>query len=251
MRRYNVITSSEIGTFIINKNDVGVGWQLSEYGYYDPRELNAVRSMMQILRSYRKRDLIALDIGANVGVHSVLLADLVGANGKVLAFEPQRIIYYMLAGNVAINSKSNVYCYHNAVAEARQSLQIPSFDCGKSMSFGSVEFGGVQTEWIGQHPAATSTDAVEAIAIDYLGLEIADFIKIDVEGMELRALAGAQDTIDRCRPIVLVEYLKSDSAQMIAWFKARDFRIYSGVGDNYICLPAEMGITIDDLSEVN
>jgi len=36
MRRYNVITSSEIGTFIINKKDVGVGWQLSEYGYYDP-----------------------------------------------------------------------------------------------------------------------------------------------------------------------------------------------------------------------
>ena len=51
MKKYNVITSSDIGIFIINKNDTGVGWQLSQFGTYDQKELEAIREIMRFLRT--------------------------------------------------------------------------------------------------------------------------------------------------------------------------------------------------------
>ena len=49
LKKYNVITSSDIGIFIINKNDTGVGWQLSQFGTYDQKELEAIREIMRFL----------------------------------------------------------------------------------------------------------------------------------------------------------------------------------------------------------
>ncbi len=250
MRKFNVIAPTDIGTFIINKNDLGVGWQLSTYGCYESKEMAAVRVIIDVLRENRKRDLFALDIGANIGIHSVFLSDLVGPSGKVYAFEAQRIVFYMLAGNISINAKNNVYCYHNAVADRPHSIDIPQFDYGKPLSFGSVEFGGKQTEWIGQAPNPISSEKVQAIAIDDLKIEDVDFIKIDVEGMELAVLTGAKETIELSRPIVLAEYLKSDKTALAEWFKSRHYTVYSGIGDNYLCVPLEIGVRFGDLTEL-
>lgn len=250
MRKYNAIVPADIGTFIINRNDTGVGWQLSQYGIYEGKELRAISVLLQILRSYRNRDLVAFDLGANIGVISVFMSDLVGPGGKVFAFEAQRILFYMLAGNIAINSKNNVYCFHTAISDAKQLIEIPGFDYGTSSNFGSVEFGGVQKEFIGQLPTAVSAERVEAIPLDDLDIATLDFLKVDVEGMELRVLAGGAETIARHRPIALAEHLKSDAQAMASWFRQRSFRVFSGVGDNFVCIPEEMDARIEGLTEV-
>jgi hypothetical protein len=61
LKKYNAIVATDIGTFIINKNDLGVGWQLSEYGTYDPQELHAVREVLRILKTSAP-NLVVLDI---------------------------------------------------------------------------------------------------------------------------------------------------------------------------------------------
>lgn len=249
MKKYNVLVSTDIGSFIINKNDIGVGWQLSEYGTYDPAELDAIKSILSILKSTHS-NLVVLDIGANIGVHSVMFSREVGELGAVYAFEAQRIIFNMLAGNVAINSLSNVFCFHNAVSDVSELINIPIFDYGKPMSFGSVEFGGDQIESIGQAPGRGKAEQVLGIAIDKMSFHQIHFMKIDVEGMEMKVLKGSENSIDQFRPFILVEYLKSNKNEMIEWFKSKKYVIYSGIGANYFCIPRELGIEIRDLSLV-
>lgn len=250
MKKYNVLVATDIGSFIINKNDLGVGWQLSEYGTYDPNELEAIKGLFGIIRKV-KPNLVALDIGANIGVHSVILSDQVGPKGKVYAFEAQRIIFNMLAGNIAINSLSNVICLHHAVGDTIGSIDIPIYDYGKPMSFGSIEFGGRQNEEIGQKPQLGTSEKVQLITIDDMNLHQLDFVKIDVEGMEVKVLKGAQKSITKFRPYMLIEHLKSDKEEIISWLKSSDYIIYSGIGGNYLGIPKEAGLTIDDLTLVN
>lgn len=67
----------------------------------------------------------------------------------------------------------------------------------------------------------------------------------------MRALNGATKSIDQFRPFMLVEHLKSDEKEMLEWFKARNYLIYSGIGANYLCIPKEAGIEIKDLSLIS
>lgn len=249
LKKYNVLVSTDIGSFIINKNDIGVGWQLSEYGTYDPAELDAIKGILNILKADHP-NLVVLDIGANIGVHSVMFSGEVGELGTVYAFEAQRIIFNMLAGNVAINSLNNVFCFHNAVSDASEFINIPIFDYGRPMSFGSVEFGGEQKESIGQIPGEGQAEQVLGLVIDEMRFNKIHFMKIDVEGMEMKVLKGSANSIDQFRPFILVEYLKSNQSDMIEWFKAKNYVIYSGIGANYFCIPRELGIEIGDLSLV-
>ena len=246
MKKYNVVVSTDIGSFIINRNDLGVGWQLSTYGTYDPNELNAIKELFKILRK-SSSNLVALDIGANIGVHSVILAEQVGSEGRVYAFEAQRIVFNMLAGNIALNSIQNVICFHNAVSDRSEFIDIPIFDYGKPMSIGSVEFDGTQKEFIGQTPTIGEPERVACVAIDELNLNQLNFMKIDVEGMEVKVLAGAKNTITKFRPIMLVEYLKSDQDKIISFLRDVNYVLYTGIGANYLCIPSESGITISDL----
>jgi len=175
------MVASDIGTFIVNKNDTGVGWQLSEYGSHDSHELKIIRDVMRTLKK-TKPNLVAADVGANIGIHSVVLSSEVGEFGRVHAFEPQRIIFNMLAGNMALNSISNVHCFHQAVSDSVGFVDIPQFDYGKPLSFGSVEFGGIQHESIGQEPMhdPARQEKVGTVTLDHLAFEQLDFLKIDV-----------------------------------------------------------------------
>ena len=248
MKKYNAIVATDIGTFIINKNDLGVGWQLSEYGTYDPQELHAFRDVLRILKTTTP-NLVVLDVGANIGVHSVVMSQEVGG-GAVFAFEAQRIIFNMLAGNIALNSLSNVLCFHNAVTDTPGLIDIPIFDYGRPMSFGSVEFGGLQIEDIGQKPIVGQSEKVTGLVIDQMDFQQIHFMKIDVEGMERQVLRGAEKSILKFRPLILIEYLKSDKDEIIAWLKKAEYKIYSGIGANYLCVPLESKIVFSDLSVV-
>ena len=82
--------------------------------------------------------------------------------------------------------------------------------------------------------------------IDHLELADVHVIKIDAEGMELEVLAGAQQTIARCRPVLLVECLKVDRERLLAILKNADYRVYQ-VDINLLAIPStcEARITIN------
>jgi FkbM family methyltransferase len=156
--------------------------------------------------------MIALDCGANVGVHAIEWARFMTDWGKVVAFEAQERVYYALAGNLALNNIFNASAVHAAIGAEVGVMEIPLLDPTRPASFGSFELKpSALPQAIGQavDHARGPKVPVNLITIDHLECERVDFIKLDIEGMEMEALQGAVRTLTLCKPILLVEHVKA------------------------------------------
>ena len=192
---------------------------------------------------------VFLDVGANFGLYSLAMAQtLKDSGGKVIAFEAQRQIFNMVCGSVALNSIENLYVHHLAVSDKAGFIDIPKLDYNVVSSFGSVEFGHAQSEFIGQVPGE-STEQVRAVSLDELALPRVDMIKMDIEGMEELALAGATQLFSQQRPVAFIEWIKSDKQAIMDYFASRNYSVYDG-GMNLLCVPkgATPQIVIADLT---
>ncbi len=140
-----------------------------------------------------------LDIGAYVGMHTVLAAKLTGPQGRVFAFEPSPSNFQYLAYHCK-HAGSHVTALQNLVSDrAGERLPFHLLNDGDSTS-NSMTFG----ESIG---AETRTIDVESVTVDgFCALrELRPaFMKIDVEGAESLVLKGATQVLRECRPIVIL-----------------------------------------------
>lgn len=173
---------------------------------------------------------VAIDAGANIGLVSIPLArQLGGRGGTVLAFEPQRLIYYMLAGNCAHAGLTNLHCHQLALGREESSIRVPFLDPYCFQDFGAVSL----SEDAGQG------DLVTLITVDQLGLERLDLIKIDVEEMEISVLLGSESTISKTRPVIWIEVWPKQYAEIFAWMSAHKYQMSIFDDLNFLCLPAE------------
>lgn len=184
----NKVKRCRWGEIIYRPNDLYIGRSLDLYGEFSEGEVSLFRALV-------KPGQTVLDVGANIGVHTLPLARLVGPSGKVLAFEPQRLVFYMLCGNVALNNLDHVHCFHAAVGETAGEIAVPELDGAAEQNFGGLELS--QT--------ALSKSKVPLLRIDDLRLAACHFMKIDVEGMERQVLLGARETIGRFHPLIYLE----------------------------------------------
>ncbi len=91
-------------------------------------------------------------------------------------------------------------------------------------------------EFIGQPiDYAQNTVVIRKLSIDEIGLPRVDFMKIDIEGMEMEALEGARQTIERSRPMMLIERIKADPTQLITWLEHRGYKVVQ-VGINMLAI---------------
>lgn len=151
--------------------------------------------VMRFLRGWARPGFVVIDIGANIGTYTVPLARLVGPNGRVVAFEPNRPTFACLRQNVRQNRLGNVTLVRAAAGpESGFAGLVVTED-----NFGEVHLappGGAEAARV----AVTTVD--EQVAS--LGLGRVDYIKIDVEGFELAALRGARRTL-AANPKLLVQ----------------------------------------------
>ena len=203
-----VLVSSGHGTLIVNRcNDhhmideqrgYGVGHQIFQTSYFDPPEVQLATQLLSLRREFFGPGVVAIDGGANIGVHTIEWAKFMHGWGTVIAVEAQERIFYALAGNVAINNCFNARVLHAALGAEEGSLSIPRPDYLKPASFGSLELRqSSKNENIGQviDYSAAGGQAVRLMTVDSLELPRLDFIKLDIEGMELEGLAGAARSI--------------------------------------------------------
>lgn len=212
------IIDTEHGQMIVNKFDynvlpngtrIGVSSNLLQYGVFDAPEMNLMIDILKYLKTTRGPNILMLDGGANIGAHSLVAGRLMQDWGNVLAFEAQEQLFYCLAGNVVINNLFNVKVKWKALAQTTGTIDIPVPDYCCPGSFGSLEMQQKATsENIGQ--TITESQKVDAITIDSLNLNRLDFLKLDIEGMEEQALFGATHTINKYKPVILLEHFKSN-----------------------------------------
>jgi FkbM family methyltransferase len=244
-----VLASSNHGTMIVNRLDYqmvdanqgfGVGFQLLETAAFDPLEVKLAVEILALRRRHYGDGVLAIDCGANIGVHTIEWAKAMSRWGSVLAIEAQERIYYALAGNIAINNCFNAVAVHAAVSSEPGVMKIPTPNYTIPSSFGSLELRHrANTEFIGQ-PINYSENMVDIrkVAIDEYDLPRVDFIKLDVEGMELEALEGASKTIKRSNPILLVERIKSSTEEISRWLTERGY-IVRELGINFLAVHAD------------
>lgn len=174
------------GLMAYNINDMYIGRSIDCYGEFS-------RGEMLLFAQLVIPNSLVVDVGANIGAHTLYLAQAVGPRGAVVAIEPQRAVYQLLCANLALNEIGNVHAIHAAAGQTRGRAFVPVYDHTKPGNF-----GGVALTDKGGEP-------VEVVSIDSLQLPACQLLKIDVEGQEQSAIAGATETIARFKPVLYVE----------------------------------------------
>jgi FkbM family methyltransferase len=221
-----IIASTDHGTLILNRFDYrmvsansgfGVGFFLLESSSYEAQEGSTAMQLLGLRRQHFGEGVVAVDCGANIGVHTVTWAKGMTGWGRVIAIEAQERIFYALAGNIAINNCFNAHAIHTALGAQGGVLQIPTPNYLAPASFGSLELRhSAATEFIGQDIdySEKNLTTIPMMTIDSLNLARLDLIKIDVERMELEVLEGAKGTLQRFLPIIIVEGLKAPQTEI-------------------------------------
>lgn len=207
--QFNRLKRCRHGMMLYNVHDIYIGRSLEHYGEFSAGEIDLFRQLV-------KPGQLIVEVGANIGAHTLALAQLAGPGGTVLAFEPQRIVYQTLCANLALNSVTNVHCFHAAVGRAPGLIVVPLLDYSRDSNFGGLELG-----------SHTDGETVPVVTIDGLNLARCDFLKIDVEGMEQEVLEGAVRTIARQSPVLYVENDRKDkSAALIRFIDGLGYNMY-------------------------
>ena len=146
--------------------------------------------------AYIKIGNVALDIGANIGHHSIFMAKIVGGGGEIYAFEPIPKIYNQLEKSVTKNNLNNVIINKYALGEIDKEVEI---------NINNNNVGG--SSIVNRNASDTTTNVkIQVKTLDSLNLQKVDFIKLDVEGYEWNVIAGGADTISKYKPTIIFEY---------------------------------------------
>lgn len=165
-------------------------------GIYDPNSMMVVKSMLP-------EGGVFIDVGASFGYFSVVATDAVGPNGRVIAIEPSSRDYARLVDNIQINNLGNVVSTYRVALSDRKGSALLSIATEERSALNTLgdefSFKGVDR---------IAKEDVETISLDEF-LEVnpvdrVDFIKLDIEGSELKALLGARKTVEKFKPALML-----------------------------------------------
>lgn len=187
-------------------------------------------AIIQTLEGYLKPGMVVVDVGANVGLYTVICASLVGKNGKVYAFEPVPWLAQRVEGNVRLNSMPNIEIYDIAVGAKSGKCNLYLSKSGEeSSSLYQWELTGNKYIEIG---VITLDEFVQNHNINRI-----DLLKVDTEGSELDIFLGAQGALkDGLIKAIIVEFNKE--TQKAAGFSGDDLRqSFARYGFEWYSLP--------------
>jgi FkbM family methyltransferase len=184
---------TDVGTLPYFRRDL-LGRRFWSASDFEAPERDVMRRLLQGCKVF-------VDAGANLGVYSLLASRVAGEGALVLSFEPSPIELRKLLVTIEWNDLRNVLVCPFALSDTNGTLSF----------YESLEGHGAlnRMDRPGDNRTRYRQTMVQAITLDsytaLLGIEKVDFIKIDVEGHELPMLRGAQKTIDRSRPMMMIE----------------------------------------------
>lgn len=230
-----VVIDSIYGKFIINRHCSFQAEHLIKTGlpHIQP-ELGNLLTIAQML----PQGCVIVDAGANAGLVTVPCARAVRERGgKVYSFEVQRMMYNALCGTIALNDLDNVVVINKGLGAGPATVQVTPPNYSVPQDFGM--FSLVSPGQTGAPVSTAAPEIVEIMALDDLNLPRLDFLKIDVEGMEIDVLKGAQTLLHKHQPWCWIEYWKVDIADIKAQFTGLAYKFYKMDELNLMCVPEE------------
>ncbi len=205
-----MIIACRYGDFVVPGDKDLIVNSLRHYGEWAQAEID-------VLAHFITEGHVVVDVGAFVGTHARAFSTMVGLEGKVHAFEPNTVIYSFLEENAANSSFSNIAAYPFGLGSKNEKMaSVNAWDGANQGAFRLERNEGGNVEQI-----------VDVKSLDSLGLGEIDFIKADVEGMELRVLIGGEKTIETYRPAIFIEINSLEASYgILNWARQRDYFIY-------------------------
>ncbi len=226
LQKGDEIVAPIVGNFNIKCNtDTWIGAKIAYNGDYEP-------TLKRVFREKINQGDTILDIGANIGFHTLYFAELTGPQGKVIAFEPVPINFERLKFNIALNPFKNIFLKNIALGNKNEQLTISADENSTNPgAYNLFDQNG------------------DVIIHCFIGDEVIDedkidFIKIDVEGYESFVVDGLIKTIQKSLPKIVFEY---DQNYHLKTSLAKDFIFTLLKPLNYTFF----AITIDGLKEID
>ncbi len=200
----------------------GVGWVAFFNKSFEQEELDQCKKLI-------KQDDVVIDIGANIGSHSLLFASLAN-KGIVYSIEPSRITFENLLRN--IKYKDNIVPLSVAVSNTNEILNF--YECDNDVMSGLKNTDRSGITYVNKVPAVRMDDLAKL-----LNLQKLDFVKIDVEGLETEVIEGFIDTLAKFKPIVFCEIYSGtnsnpDSNKTINLISSIGYDIFVLKGNNLV-----------------
>lgn len=199
----------------IDRDDVSVSVPAASSGSWEPH-------LVACFRRICRPGLVAFDIGANLGYHTLLLAGLVGGEGKCYAFEPNSENCRLILLGRERNKFANINLMPFALSDESGWAYF-------SAHLGSN--GGLIAKRVLSQGEGV---IVPVFTLDSLSLPNVDVLKVDVEGAEFRVLRGGEALLRRSRPAIISEFSIEMTTRVsgvspedyLTWIERMDYKIY-------------------------
>lgn len=218
LRSYSQLVPTRDGPMLYLSDEDMISQSLKKYGEWAANEINFLSQLVQ-------RGSHVADVGAFIGTHSRAFSTLAGRSGKVHSFEPNEHALKALRVNAAISEHGNISIYPIALSSKCDDMEILTPDLT------NLGYSFLQSK--SNSPAnaklQSSTLDAEIGFVDRL-----DFVKLDVEGMELEVLEGAQTLIDKFSPTIYAEINSLAKADCILkWAESSRYEAYGCIHDAF------------------
>lgn len=210
-KQFNKLVKAKYGFCLYNKNDQYIGRSIENYGEFSQLEIEMFKQICKVGDNI-------IEVGANIGTHTQVFSHMVGDNGKVFAFEPQRVVFQTLNANIALNSMTNVYTFQNALGSKKKEIFIPSINYEKNNNFGGISIDGFE-----------EGESVNQLTLDSFikRFDSVKLVKIDVEGMESEVINGAKRFIKKFKPFLYIENDRQEkSKELIELVQSLGYKLY-------------------------
>jgi len=226
-------------SLIVDSRDPAISKPILCIGQYE-------KNVTDVLLSLVKDDTCFVDVGANIGYFTLLVARRC-PRGKVFSFEPDPANYAVLKANVALNRLEDVISAHR-LAVSDEDGKVYFSDLGNPANLGA-RFTAKEAATLREHSAAGAAAPVEidAVRLDtFLKDERVDLVKVDIEGHEPAAFRGMRNLLERQRPTIVTEFApgtiqhisKSDPAELLKFFAELKYGL-SVIDDDGSVRPAD------------
>lgn len=184
------------------------------------------QAVLELLARETRPGMVCLDVGANIGTATLVMAGATGPHGVVVSLEPHPHNLDKLRTNLALNATPHVRVLPVAAGATEGEAVM--------VSPGLRNAGMNRIATHGESPALdirVPVRPLDAIVAEE-NLPRVDLVKIDVEGFEMRVLEGARTLLDRCQPLIVCEladeYLRlqgSSAHEVVAFLRAADYHV--------------------------